>query len=56
MVKIERSFPAPVSLAAEAGKNNGSYEKLDVVARLIKDFHNKCYICGNYSEPLIESM
>lgn len=58
MVKIERSFPAPVSLAAEAGKNNGSYEKPDVVARLIKDFHNKCYICElkNLQDPQVEHL
>lgn len=27
MVKVERSFPAPSSLAEEAQKKNGSYEK-----------------------------
>lgn len=43
MVKIERSFPAPASLAIEAKKASGSYEKSDVVERLKKDFHNKCY-------------
>ena len=31
MVKVERSFPAPVSLALEAQKANGSYSKPDVV-------------------------
>ena len=45
MVKIERSFPAPSSLEAEAKKKSGSYEKSDVVERLKQDFHNKCYIC-----------
>lgn len=45
MVKIERSFPAPASLQAEAKKISGSYEKSDVIAQLKKDFHNKCYIC-----------
>lgn len=45
MVKIKRSFPAPESLAVEAKKANGSYNERDVVERLKKDFHNKCYIC-----------
>lgn len=45
MVKIERSFPAPESLAIEKQKINGSYNKSDVVQRLSADFNNKCYIC-----------
>lgn len=45
MVKVERSFPAPASLAAEAQKKKGTYECPDVVERLAADFHNKCYIC-----------
>lgn len=44
MVKIERSYPAPASLAIEAKKTSGSYEKEDVVAQLKKDFHNKLYM------------
>lgn len=40
MVKIERSFPAPASLAA--GK---SYSGEDVIEQLRHDFHDKCYIC-----------
>ncbi len=44
MVKIKRSFPAPSSLAEEA-KRNGKYDREDVIKRLQKDFHNKCYIC-----------
>ncbi len=47
MVKVERSFPAPESLAEEAKKENGrgKYDKPDVIERLKNDFHNKCYIC-----------
>ena len=45
MVKIERSFPAPESLAEEARKANGKYDRQDVIERLRRDFHNKCYIC-----------
>ncbi|MCI8376354.1 MAG: hypothetical protein HFI29_13130 [Lachnospiraceae bacterium] len=58
MIKIERSFPAPSSLAAEAAKNNGSYEKPDVVERLKEDFHNKCYICElkNLQGPQVEHL
>ncbi|MDE7326889.1 MAG: hypothetical protein K2N63_11535 [Lachnospiraceae bacterium] len=46
MIKVERSFPAPVSLAQEAKKKTGSYLEPDVVDRLKQDFQNKCYICG----------
>lgn len=58
MVRIQRSYPAPSSLAEEAGKKNGSYEKPDVVERLKKDFHNKCYICGlkNLQDPQVEHL
>lgn len=58
MVKIERSFPAPESLAIEAQKASGSYEKEDVVERLKKDFHNKCYICeiDNLQDPQVEHL
>lgn len=58
MIKIERSFPAPESLAIEAQKSSGSYEKEDVVERLIKDFHNKCYICGmdKLQDPQVEHL
>lgn len=58
MVKIERSFPAPSSLAKEAAKNNGSYEKPDVVERLREDFYNKCYICElkNLQDPQVEHL
>ena len=53
MVKIERSFPAPASLESEAKKVSGSYEQPDVVSRLRKDFHDKCYICElkNLQDP-----
>ncbi len=58
MVKVERSFPAPQSLKIEAEKKFGSYSKPDVIARLKKDFHNKCYICGlkNLQDPEIEHL
>lgn len=41
MVKVERSYPAPVSL-----KLKKSYREKDVVERLEKDFFGKCYIYG----------
>ena len=34
MVKVERSFPAPASLALESQKANGSYSMPDVVKQL----------------------
>ena len=46
MIKVERSQPAPESLAVEAQKKSGTYNKPDVIERLRQDFHNKCYICG----------
>lgn len=58
MVKIKRSLPAPESLAIEAQKVSGSYEKKDVVERLKEDFHNKCYICelDNLQDPEVEHL
>lgn len=58
MIKIERSFPAPESLSVEAKKVAGSYEKPDVVERLKKDFHNKCYICElkGLQDPQVEHL
>ena len=40
MVKIERSTPAPESLAVEKTKADGKYDKPDVVERLKKDFND----------------
>lgn len=45
MVKIEKCAVPPESLAVEAQKAHGSYEKPDVVSQLKKDFHDKCYLC-----------
>lgn len=45
MIKIQRSFPAPASLALEAKKADGKYNLADVTNQLRKDFHDKCYIC-----------
>ncbi len=58
MVKVERSFPAPESLAKEAKKENGIYTGADVVERLRKDFHNKCYICEvkELQDPNVEHL
>ena len=39
MVKVERSSPAPDSLAEEKKKPNESYSKPDVIEKLKKDFH-----------------
>ncbi len=58
MVKVERSFPAPESLAEEAGKASGKYDKPDVIERLREDFHNKCYICEmkGLQDPNVEHL
>lgn len=58
MVKIKRSFPAPKSLEEETGKLNGRYDKPDVIERLRKDFHNKCYICEmkELQDPNVEHL
>lgn len=58
MVKVERSEPAPASLAEEKKKKNGSYSKEDVVERLKTDFHNKCYICElkELQDPEVEHL
>ena len=58
MVKVERSLPAPASLETEAAKENGSYKEADVVERLKKDFHDKCYICElkGLSDPQVEHL
>lgn len=58
MVKVERTFPAPASLAVEAQKKNGSYDKADVIEQLSKVFHNKCYICEmkNLQDPQVEHL
>lgn len=58
MVKIERSFPAPESLAREAAKVSGRYDMQDVIDLLKKDFHNKCYICEmkELQDPNVEHL
>lgn len=58
MVKIERSFPAPESLAKESMKENGSYSEADVIEQLKKDFNNKCYICEmkELQDPQVEHL
>lgn len=58
MVKVKRSFPAPVSLGEEAGKSNGSYAQPDVIERLMADFNGKCYICElkGLQDPEVEHL
>ena len=58
MVKIERSFPAPASLAVEVKKVNGKYDRQDVIEQLRKDFHDKCYICEmkELQDPNVEHL
>ena len=58
MVKVVRSFPAPLSLAIEATKVNGSYNEPDVVRQLKSDFNDKCYICElkELQDPEVEHL
>lgn len=58
MVKIERSYPEPASLAIEAQKASGKYDKPDVVEQLRKDAHDKCYICElkGLQDPVVEHL
>lgn len=58
MVKVVRSFPAPESLAKEAKKASGRYDKPDVIERLKEDFHNKCCICEmkELQDPNVEHL
>lgn len=58
MIKVERTFPAPESLAEEARKASGSYNKPDVVQQLKHDFYDKCYICGSkgLQDPEVEHL
>lgn len=58
MVKIQRTLPAPASLAVEADKPSGSYREPDVIEQLRKDFHDKCYLCGikKLQDPEVEHL
>lgn len=58
MIKIERTFPAPKSLAIEARKASGKYDKPDVVKQLREDAHDKCYICEmkGLQDPVVEHL
>lgn len=58
MIKIERTFPAPASLAIEAKKASGKYDKQDVVKQLREDAHDKCYICEmkGLQDPVVEHL
>ncbi len=50
MLYFEKSQPAPKCLENEKVKSSGNYYCGDVLDRIKKDFHNKCYICEN-AEP-----
>ena len=58
MIKVERSYPAPLSLSIEKAKANGTYRCEGVVPALRHDFNNKCYICelGDLQDPEIEHL
>lgn len=54
MFNVERSQPAPDSLAIEKLKASGQYNKPDVLERLKQDFYNKCYLCEEKTISNIE--
>ena len=58
MIKITRTFPAPASLALEAKKQFGKYDKPDVIKQLREDAHDKCYICEmkGLQDPVVEHL
>lgn len=58
MIKIVRTFPAPESLAIEANKAFGRYDKPDVIKQLREDAHDKCYICEmkDLQDPVVEHL
>lgn len=58
MIKIERTPIPPPSLAVEAKKANGVYNKPDVIQQLKADSHDKCYLCelGGLSDPEVEHL
>jgi uncharacterized protein (TIGR02646 family) len=45
MIKVERSYPEPESLTKARKAGHGKYNDRDVIERLMRDFHGKCYIC-----------
>lgn len=58
MIKIERTFPAPASLAIEAKRASGKYDGPDVIKQLREDAHDKCYICEmkGLQDPVVEHL
>lgn len=58
MIKVNRSPTAPLSLAIEKKKANGSYKCEDVVKALRSDFKDKCYLCElkNLTDPEVEHL
>ncbi len=49
MINIVKSQPAPDCLVIEKAKANGTYRCGDVLTRLVVDFFNKCYLCGEHA-------
>ena len=45
MINVVKSQPAPLGLAVEKAKVNGTYRLEEVITRLKTDFNNKCYLC-----------
>lgn len=58
MLKVKRTPTAPLSLAIEKKKVNGSYKCEDVIIALRNDFKEKCYLCElkNLTDPEVEHL
>lgn len=54
MINIEKSSPPPQCLEKEKNKAGGDYKCGDVLERLVRDFHGKCYLCENKEPHNIE--
>ncbi len=55
MIYLQKSLPAPESLAKEQIKKSGKYDSEDVLTRLHADFKNKCYICELHQPTIIQT-
>lgn len=50
MFRVQRTEPAPDSLAIEAKKQDGSYRQDDVLQVLRAIFYGKCYLCEDRAD------
>jgi hypothetical protein len=54
VINITKSSTIPNSLSIEKAKSSSeNYRSEDVIQQLKTDFHNKCYLCGDYAPSTI---